>query len=50
MNNRVLVIINPLSTALLATPAAQVLHEAFHGLAAVLVGAHRRAFNLFAML
>ncbi len=41
---------NALIAALLGALAAQVLHEAMHGLAAVAVGAQWQAFNLFAVL
>lgn len=41
---------NALIAALLGALAAQVLHEAMHGVAAVAVGAQWQAFNLFAVL
>lgn len=44
------ILINALAAALLGALAAQVLHEAFHGITAVLVGAQWQAFNLFAVL
>lgn len=43
-------LVNALAAALLGALAAQVLHEAFHGITAVLVGAQWQAFNLFAVL
>lgn len=50
MNNRITPIFNVLTTAWLGALAAQVFHEACHGIAAVLVGAEWQAFNLFAAL
>ena len=44
------ILINALAVALLGALAAQVLHEACHGITAVLVGAQWQAFNLFAVL
>lgn len=49
-HHRWIVIANALIAALLGVLTAQVLHEACHGLAAVLVGAEWQAFNLFAVL
>jgi hypothetical protein len=43
-------LINALATALLGALAAQVFHEALHGIMAVLVGAQWQAFNLCAVL
>lgn len=50
MNKQWTTILNALAAALLGALAAQVLHEACHGIAAVLVGAQWQAFNLFAVL
>ena len=50
MNNRLILAINALTAALLGALGAQILHEACHGLTAVLVGAEWQAFNLFAVL
>ena len=50
MKNLPFVFVNALSAGLLGALAAQVLHEACHGVAAVLVGAEWQAFNLFAVL
>lgn len=50
MNKRWIVILNCLSVAILGALGAQILHEACHGIAAVLVGAEWQAFNLFAVL
>ena len=47
---RWMVILNALSVAALGALGAQILHEACHGVAAVLVGAEWQAFNLFAVL
>ncbi len=44
------ILLNALAAALLGALAAQVLHEACHGITAVLVGAQWQAFNLFAVL
>jgi hypothetical protein len=44
------ILINALTTALLGALAAQVMHEAFHGITALLIGAEWQAFNLFAVL
>lgn len=49
-NLHVPTLVNALAAALLGALAAQVLHEAFHGITAVLVGAQWQAFNLFAVL
>ncbi len=50
MKKSKILIINVLAAALLAALGAQVLHEACHGITAVLVGAEWQAFNLFAVL
>lgn len=42
--------VNSFAAALLGALSAQVLHEAFHGIMAVLVGGEWIAFNLFAVL
>jgi hypothetical protein len=50
MSNRLILAVNALAAALLGVLGAQILHEACHGLTAVLVGAEWQAFNLFAVL
>ncbi len=50
MNKRTILVFNALTAALLGALGAQILHEACHGLTAVLVGAEWQAFNLFAVL
>jgi hypothetical protein len=50
MNKRWIVFLNALAAALLGALGAQILHEACHGVAALLVGAEWQAFNLFAVL
>ena len=50
MNKHWIVIANALSVAVLGALGAQILHEACHGITAVLVGAEWQAFNLFAVL
>lgn len=47
--SRWILAINVLAAAVLGALVAQVLHEACHGVAAVLVGGQWRAFNLFAV-
>lgn len=49
ISGRWALIINALAAAVLGALVAQVLHEACHGVAAVLVGGQWRAFNLFAV-
>jgi len=50
MKNKLILPINALAAALLGALGAQILHEACHGVTAVLVGAEWQAFNLFAVL
>ncbi|MBP1464159.1 hypothetical protein EYB53_000420 [Candidatus Chloroploca sp. M-50] len=50
MHKRRMLILNALTAALLGALGAQILHEACHGVTAVLVGAEWQAFNLFAVL
>jgi hypothetical protein len=47
MHQRMMLMLNALTAALLGALGAQILHEACHGVTAVLVGAEWQAFNLF---
>ncbi len=50
IKTRLILTTNTVTAALLGVLGAQILHEACHGIAAVLVGAEWQAFNLFAVL
>ncbi len=49
-NLNIPILLNALAAALLGALVAQILHEACHGITALLVGAQWQAFNLFAVL
>lgn len=49
MNNKLVLYLNGLTVAILGALSVQILHEFWHGITSVLVGAEWQAFNLFAV-